>query len=336
MATQPSPERHWPAQHWPARHRPARHRPTWTRATTYLFSALATISVLAMLAIVVAESLPIWRHSGISLVTGKIWFFRAATFGALPMLYGTVAVATVAVLLAGPVAIGAAIFTAEVLPRRLRPVVKGTIELLAAVPSVVYGLLGILFLRDWIFRLLSPWDPLSGDTLLTGGVLLAVMILPTVMTLADDALVGVESRQRLAARGLGLNRSETAFEVTLPQARSGLGAALALGLGRALGETIAIFLVIGRQDNQWPDSVLSLAPLTAAGQTLTTKLGSSETFLAYGDPLHWGAMMGLSLVLLALTLTITLLARLPRSRAVTAGPPTGNSGITRPGGAADA
>ena len=290
----------------------ARPRPAWTQVATYLFSGLAALSVLAMLAIVAAESLPAWRHSGLSLISGRVWFFRAETFGALPMLYGTVVVAAIALVLAGPIAIGAALFTAEVLPRRLRPIVKGSIELLAAVPSVVYGLLGILFLRDWIFHLLAPWDPLSGDTLLTGGVLRGVMILPTVMTLADDALVGVESRQRLAARGLGLNRSETVLEVTLPQARSGLGAALALGLGRALGETIAVFLVIGRQDNQWPESLLSLAPLAGAGQTLTTKLGGSETFLAYGDPLHWGAMMGLSLVLLALTLTITLAARLLR------------------------
>ena len=112
------------------------------------------------------------------------------------MIYGTLVVAAVALGLAAPIGIGAAIFTAEYLPRRLRLVVKLTIELLAGVPSVVYGLLGILLLRNWVYDLLEPFDPLSGDTLLTAGLLLAVMILPTVMTLADDALRAVPAAQR--------------------------------------------------------------------------------------------------------------------------------------------
>ena len=183
---------------------------------------------------------------------------------------------------------------------------KVLIELLAGVPSVVYGILGMLILRDWIYRLLERWDALSGDTLLTGGVLLAVMILPTVVTLSDDALRSVASSQRQAARALGLNRTETILSVCLPQALPGLLAAVLLGLGRAVGETIAVFLVIGRQDNQLPESWLTLRPLAEAGQTLTTKLGGSETFIAYGDPLHWAAIVGLALVLLVLVLGVTV------------------------------
>jgi phosphate transport system permease protein len=127
-----------------------------------------------------------------------------------------------------------------------------------------------------------------------------------VMTLADDALSGVAATQRLAARSLGLTRAETALRVGLRQAFPGLVSALLLGLGRALGETIAVFLVIGRQDNQWPERLLSLRPLTEAGQTLTTKLGGSETFIAYGDPQHWGAIMGLGLVLFVVVGAISL------------------------------
>src|SRR6185436_7713893 len=150
------------------------------------------------------------------------------------------------------------------------------------------------------------WDVWTGDTLLTAGILLAVMILPTVVTLADDALRGVPASQRQAAQALGLTRTEAILAVSLPQALPGLLAAVLLGLGRALGETIAVFMVVGRQDNQWPESLLSLRPLLEPGQTLTTKLGGTETFIAYSEPLHWAAMVGLALVLLLLVLGVTL------------------------------
>lgn len=283
-----------------------RRRWELTRFLSLGFAALAALAFLGMLALFAVESAPIWRHSGTGFVSGKSWFFRAQQFGALPMIYGTLAVSAVALVFAAPLGIGAALFTAEVLPRRGRLAVKTTIELLAGVPSVVYGLLGVLLLRDWVYRLLSPWEPLSGDTLLTGGLLLGVMVLPTIMTLADDALSGVISMQRLAARGLGLTRAETALRISLRQAFPGLVSAVLLGLGRALGETIAVFLVVGRQDNQWPERLLSLRPLAGAGQTLTTKLGGSETFLAYGDRLHWSAMIGLALVLFGVVALVSL------------------------------
>ncbi len=260
-----------------------------------------------MLVLFVAQSIPLWRHEGVGFLFGTKWFCRQSQFGALPMIYGTIVVSVLALLLAAPVAIGAAVFTAEFVPARARLLVKVVVELLAGIPSVVYGLLGILFLRDWIYRLLAPLDPLSGDTLLTAGVLLAVMILPTVMTLCDDALRGVPAAQRAAARGLGLTATETIVAVSLPQAWRGIVAALLLALGRAMGEAIAVFLVVGRQDNQWTGKLFSPQPLVEAGQTLTSKLASSETNIAYGDPLHWGAMISLGLVLLTLAGTVTWL-----------------------------
>jgi phosphate transport system permease protein len=279
-----------------------------TRATTYAFSALAGIFALAMVVLLFQQSLPVWQHEGLGFLTGTKWFSRTHQFGAAPMILGTTLVSFGALLLAGPIGIGAAIFTSEFLPPRLRLAVKVTIELLAGVPSVIYGLLGVLFLRNWIYELLTPFDPLNGDTLLTGAVLLAVMILPTVMTLADDALRSVPAAQRQAARGLGLTSSEVVLSVSLPQGARGLVAALLLGLGRALGEAIAVFLVVGRQDNQWPERLLSLQPLVESGQTITTKLASGEASTAYGDPLHWGAICGLALTLMLLSAAITLIA----------------------------
>lgn len=293
----------------------SRARWQWTRIFSYAFSALAVGFILAIVGVMLWQSIPAWKHSGPSYVTGTTWFYRSAQFGALPMLYGTAVVAIIALVGAAPIALGAALFTSEYLLQKVRLGFKIVIELLAGIPSVVYGLLGILFLRHWIYELLTPFDPVSGDTLLTAGLLLAVMILPTIMTLADDALRGVPSAQRTAARGLGLTRTEAVLSITLPQARSGLLAAVLLGLGRALGETIAVFLVIGRQDNQWPDPEWSLRPVIEAGQTLTSKLGGGETNIAYGDPLHWGAVVGLGLMLMIVVGAVTWLGAWLEERA---------------------
>ncbi len=286
---------------------------------SYGFSALAIGFLVSMVLLFLGQSLPVWRHTGVGFFTGEQWFFRQQQFGALSMIYGAVAVSVIALALAVPVGVGSAIFAAEILPPRWRLLVKAVVELLAGVPSVIYGLLGILFLRPWIYRWLQPFDPLSGDTLLTAGMLLAVMILPTLMTLSDDALVSVSASQRQAARGLGLTRAETVLSVVLPQAGRGILAAAVLALGRALGEGIAVFMVVGRQDNQWPQNLFSLRPFLEAGQTLASKLVSAETNIAYGDPFHWAAILGLGLTLLllagGLTLTAVWLMRSPKPHA---------------------
>ena len=277
-----------------------------TRFWSIAFSVLAIGFFAVLLAIFAVQSVPAWQHAGTGYVTGSRWFFRTHEFGALPMIYGTIAVSGVALLLAAPVGLASAIFTAEYLPRKARLAVKVLIELLAGIPSVIYGLLGILLLRNWIYDLFARFDISSGDTLLTAGVLLAVMILPTVVTLSDDALRGVPRSQRNAARSLGLTQAETIFAVSLRQSARGLMSALLLGLGRALGETIAVFLVVGRQDNNLPKHWLSLSPLLESGQTLTSKLGGSETNIAYGDPVHWAAMVGLGLLLLVIVSATTI------------------------------
>lgn len=272
---------------------------------TFAFSALALAFFAAMVLMLIGQSVPVWRHEGFGYLTGTQWFFQHHEFGARAMIYGTIVVSTVALALAAPIGWGAALFTSEVLPGRWRLPVKASIELLAGIPSVIYGLLGILLLRERVYDALQPFEPVSGDTLLTAGILLAVMVLPTVMTLCDDALRGVPAAQRLAARGLGLTRAEAVLTVVLPQAWRGMVAALLLATGRALGEGIAVFMVVGRQDNQWPENLFSLRPLMEAGQTLNSKLVGSETNIAYGDPLHWAAMGGLGLILLVMTLGIT-------------------------------
>ncbi len=278
-------------------------------------AAIGAIALVIVLMVgLLWQSAPVIRHSGLDYLIGGEWFYRLERFGILPMIYGSAVVSLVALLLAVPLGLATAVLMSEYLPPRLRLAAKTAVELLAGIPSVVYGLLGVLWLREWMQDRLEPFDPISGDSLLTAGVLLGVMVLPTVTTLADDALRGVSGRQRAAARGLGLTRAETILGVVLPQARAGLVAAVLLGLGRAVGETIAVFLVVGRQDNQLPGSPWDLEPWIQPGQTLTSKLGGAETFIAWGDPLHWSAIAGLAAVLLLGTVVINLAAHLLRGR----------------------
>lgn len=280
------------------------HSDRWsfTRLVCATFTGLTVGSVVLMALLFAAQSVPVWRHAGPEYIVGGDWFYRQELFGAASMIYGTVVVAAIAVAIATPLGLGAAIGTAELLPARARLWVKGAIELLAGIPSVVYGLLGVLFLRGWVDDALrsAGYEPIGGDTLFTAGLLLAVMVLPTIVTLADDALRAVPGSQRAAARGLGMTRAETVLSVCVPQAGRGIFAAVLLALGRALGETIAVFLVVGRQDGQWPAHLLSFERLFEPGQTLSSKLGGAETNIAYGDPLHWGAMVGLGLLLFCL------------------------------------
>lgn len=286
----------------------------WLHGGSRGAALLAASLTLLLIAGLWWQAGPVLAHSGTGYLTGSEWFYRFERFGILPMIYGSVVVSLVALVLAVPMGLATAVLLAEYLPPSLRLPAKSVVELLAGIPSVVYGLIGVLWLREWMFDRLRPLDPISGDSLLTAGVLLAVMILPTVTTLADDALRGVAGRQRTAARGLGMTKAEVILHVVLPQARAGLVAAVLLGLGRAVGETIAVFLVIGRQDNQLPAQPLDPRPLIEPGQTLTSKLGGPETFIAWGDPLHWSAMAGLAAVLLTGTLALNLAAHLLRGR----------------------
>lgn len=253
---------------------------------------------------------------GLSFFAENRWAYRSGIFRAVAMIYGSAVVAGVAIVLATPVAITAALFISEMCGERLRLALKFIIELLASVPSIVYGLLGVLFLRNWMLSLFERFelDAYSGDTLLTAGVLLAVMILPTLTTLTEDAFRSVSAAQRDAARGLGLTRAETAVAVVLKQAAPGVIAALLLALGRALGETIAVFLVVGRADNRFPAPGEFLQSLVDAGQTITSKLGGAETNIAVGDPLHMSALLTLALVLFASVVSLTVGAELLRSR----------------------
>ncbi len=277
------------------------------RKASFFFSFLCLIFFSAIVIFLFTESLPIWKSEGASFFSRKLWYYRNESFGLLAMVFGTVWVSILALGIAAPIGLGTAIYISEYSGGKARLFLKVLVELLAGVPSVVYGLLGVLVLRGWIRQTFSLQ---SGDTLLTAGILLAIMILPTLVSLSEDALQGVPRRYREASRAMGLTKVQAIIYTLLPSAKTGLISSGLLALGRALGETIAVFLVIGRADNRLPKTLFSLKPLVEAGQTLTSKLGGSEVNLAYGDPLHWGAICGAALVLLSMALVAYIIGEL--------------------------
>lgn len=244
------------------------------------------------------ESYPVFKLHGLDFWLGQDWWV-GETYGALPMLYGSILVTVLACLLVLPLGLPVAIFTSEFLTSTNRLWVKAILELLAGVPGIVYGLLGVSFLSIWIKDVFGLLD---GNTLATAGCLLAVMILPTVLTLSEDALRAVPAEYRENALGLGLSKWQTAIAAVLPQALPGIMGAVLLGIGRAMGETIAVMLVVGSLD-RIPDPWFNIF---SSAQTIPSKLGR-EAAESIGEGVHWSALMALGLTLFIMVLLVNFI-----------------------------
>lgn len=305
-----------PASLQPASFPPAtfglRRRPRvrWVPAGAAALAALAGLSLAAIVGFLVigASSGPL---SWTELLTSSTWDPSRGRFGASAMIFGTAAVALLAMAVAAPLGWATAIAIGELAPTRWRRALRAGSELLAVVPSIVYGLIGIAFVRPFVARVV---DVPGGDSLVAAALVLAVMVLPTVVAVSTDALAGVPAATREAAAACGLTRTEVIRSAVLPLARRGMGAGLALGLARALGETIAVFLVVGRADGRFPSSAGDvLTRLVRPGQTLTTKLNGPESVLAGTSGPHWAALCALGLLLLG-TVAVLTVAGQRRSR----------------------
>jgi len=264
-------------------------------ASTFVSAAF----ILVILLFLVVNSWEAVRQTGWQLFTLE-WNPAREKFGIISMIYGSAAITFIALGIALPLGISTAIFTSEMLPARFRLYVKSLLELLAGIPSIIYGLIGIVFLSVWVER---AFDLQSGRTILTGGLLLAVMVLPTIITLSDDALHHVPQKYRDAAKSLGFYNYEVIKNAVLPIAKTDIIGAALLAMGRVLGETMAVMLVIGSID-RIPGSVLNfLVP----GQTMTSKLGREIAEAAFGS-LHFSAMIFMGLILLVFVLLVTIVA----------------------------
>jgi phosphate transport system permease protein len=250
---------------------------------------------------------------GLGFLTGREWDPVADSFGALPFIYGTAVTSAVALLIAAPLGLGAAIFLAELAPPRVSGVFTFFIELLAAVPSVIYGLLAIFTLVPLMRHSVEPFlkktlgflpifqGGIYGVGYLTAGVILAVMTLPFIISLSREALLDVPTEQREAALAVGATRWEATWQVVVPYARLGIFGSIFLALARALGETMAVTMVIGN------DPAIH-ASLFAPGYTIAAIIANEFTE-ATGD-LYLHSLVALGLVLFLMTIVINALARL--------------------------
>jgi phosphate transport system permease protein len=219
---------------------------------------LILLIVAAMVAAMASNSMPSIREFGFAFLWGRSWDPIKGEFGALPFIYGTVISSLIALIIAVPLSLGVAIFLVEQAPPRLARPIAFLVELLAAIPSVVYGLWGIFvlapFMREWVEPPLQKWfgwlpffqGTITGIGLFTGGVILAIMITPIISAVVRDVLAAVPVSQREAALALGATKWETT-RVVLANASSGIAGAIILGLGRAIGETMAVTMVIGNR-----------------------------------------------------------------------------------------
>jgi phosphate transport system permease protein len=281
----------------------------------YVITLTCALTILAITALLVFElytNSTVPRHKfGWSFLITSVWDPVAEQFGALPFIYGTVITSALALLMGIPLGVGAAIFLAELAPAKISNSLTFLIELLAAVPSVIFGLLGIFVLVPMLIsaepaiRAVLGWTPLFsgpfyGVSMFSAGVVLAVMIIPFIISISREVILAVPTEQREGALALGATRWETTWDVVIPFARKGIMGSIFLALARSLGETMAVTMVIGN------DPTIH-ASLFAPGYSIAAII-ANEFAEATGD-LYRGALIELGLVLFGLTIIINGLAR---------------------------
>ncbi len=273
-----------------------------------LLSALASIFILFLIAVfILREGWLALREVGLGpLLTGLVWRPGRERFGLLAMIAGSVMATIGAISLGVPLALACAVFLAEVAPERVRNLVRPAVELLAGIPSVVYGLFGMVVLVPLVRHIPVPGN--TGFGLLSASIVLAVMILPTITNIAEDAIRAVPREYKEGSLALGATHWQTIVGVTLPAARSGIVAAIILGVGRALGETMAMIMVIG-------NSVVLPRPLNANPLTIflshaRTLTGNIAVEIGYATGLQESALFATGVVLFVLVIFTNSMARL--------------------------
>jgi phosphate transport system permease protein len=275
------------------------------------------VAVLGVLVLIVTELISgsklSWHAFGFKFFAGSDWDPVSEAFGALPFIYGTLVSSLVALVIAVPLSVGVAVFTTEMCPKALRAPLSFFVELLAAIPSVIYGLWAMFVLVPLLSGYLEPFlgktlgwtglftGPQYGIGMLAAGIILAIMIIPIISSITREVLAVVPQHQREAALALGATRWEMIRISVLRNARAGIVGGIILGLGRALGETMAVFMVIGNR----PEIAKSLF---APGYTMASVL-ANEFSEATGDT-YLSALVEIGLALFVVTIIVNALAQL--------------------------
>lgn len=283
------------------------------RLATSGFAALLLLTIGLMCYQMVSASTLSLEHFGLSFVTSREWNPVTEEFGALPFIYGTVVSSLVALFISVPVSLGIAIFLSDLAPEWVRSPLGFLVELLAAVPSVVYGLWGIFALAPWMRETVEPAlrttlgflpffsGPNQGFGMLTASVVLAIMITPTISSVSREVLRAVPQSYREATLALGATQWESIRTGVLPIARSGLLGAIILGLGRALGETMAVTMLIGNRAD------ISLS-LFAPAYTMASVIANE--FTEATEDLYLAALAEIGLLLFVVTVLLNIVARM--------------------------
>jgi len=269
--------------------------------------------LFAIAAILIDQSRLAFNAYGVGYLVGTRWDVSAQVYGAVPFIAGTLITSAIALAIGFPLAFGSALFLTTQAPRWLRGPVGTVIELLAAIPSVVYGFWGLYFLGPYMRTSVEPvlhrylgWTGgfngnATGTDILTAGVILAIMVIPTISAISRETLAAVPTSQKEAALSLGATNWEVTRTAMIPYARSGVFGATILGLGRALGETMAVTMTIGNHDAV-PTSFFS------QGQTIASLIANELTNSA--GPLQYSAIIYAGVILLAISLLVNVVARL--------------------------
>jgi len=267
------------------------------RLAKYAVFISATVSFVVLLAIAVfifRDGLPAFQEIGVlDFLFGTVWRPGQEQYGILTMIVGSVAVTAGSLLLAVPLGIACAILLAEVAPFRLRQVLRPAVELLVGIPSVVYGLVGLVLLVPAVRELGG-----NGFSVLAASIVLMAMVLPTIISISEDSIRAVPAAYKEGALALGATQWQTIRQVLLPAARSGIGASIVLGMGRAIGETMAMIMVIGNSIT-FPQSPLDPA------RTLT---GNIAVEINYASGIHESALFATAIVLFVFILLLNSIA----------------------------
>ncbi len=291
-----------------------------SRVGDVVFKWITLLMAMSVTALIVIVGWQLWKGSqlavhkfGFSFLTSSTWDPVREEFGALPFIFGTLVSSLIALIIAVPLSIAAAIYLTELAPLRLRQSIVSLIEMLAAVPSVIFGLWGIFVMIPWmrehVFSLLQRFlgfiplfrGPAYGVSMLAAGIIIAIMILPIITSMSREILRSVPDLQREAAYGLGATRWEVTRIAVLSYAKRGLCGAVILGLGRALGETMAVTMVIGNR----PEIAASLL---APGYTLASVIANE--FTEATSDVYLSALFEIGLVLFGVTILTNILAQL--------------------------
>ncbi|MEO8670402.1 MAG: phosphate ABC transporter permease subunit PstC [Tahibacter sp.] len=288
---------------------------------------VAAAGIFVLAALVGAAASMLWGGSEAISTFGWRFFFSdnwnvgGRQFGALVQIYGTIVTAVIALLIAVPVSFGIALFLTEVAPPWLRTPIGSAIELLAGIPSIIYGMWGLFVLAPVLSEHVYPWmndhlgplpgigrlfqGPPLGIGMLTAGIVLAVMVIPFISSVMRDVFLAVPTRLKESAHALGSTTWEVVWDVVLPYTRSAVVGGIFLGLGRALGETMAVTFVIG---NAYNISASLLEPGTSIASAIANEFAEAL------DPLHKSALLALGFVLFLLTFVVLVIARLMLKR----------------------